>query len=1319
MLGVVAAGGAAAEWLRQPSAVWVWISWAMVLAAIAVCWPLRGWRRRGLALLLAALAASLTLGHLELNAIETRWPEEREERVTAAYERLDGDLHAALHRAERLAEAAVTAAAAPRATALRTLERLTPDAGPEMSVVVFDQPGRPWAWGGRHRFPPRLEGDSFAVRSSGYYVVLEARRHSDDARTAVAGVLIWAHPAVPDGHRSLAELFRRDTEVGLALYAPGTAPDSVEVFDYEEPTTTGRRLLFSAEPIPPEQGAARELVYHRTSQAAIWLVLLTFVLALSLATHPLERFLLLGLILWLAARAPVGAALGLGPLFSPATFFRSLLGPLSSSAGVLALSGVLLTMAGVWLWRRKLPRRWYSLLLVVLLLLAAPYLVSDLGRGITPPAGGVSLGLWLTWQLSLLVAASALIVGAAALFRGSGPESQTRWRIVVGVLIAFVATIIGVLVWSPRGGWPDWYTFLWTPALLLVALPAPRWAAISGIALVAGSSAALVTWGAELTGRLQVAQRDVARLGEEPDPLVLPLLERFGEQVQRSDRPASDSEMYALWDGSTLSNQGYPAHLALWSKGGELLDELMLDSLSVPQADLADLVRKVPAADTIEVKELIRVPGVHYVMLVRLSQNELMTVAIGPRTELIAQGRVGRLLDQRRGNEPLYTLALSPPVSATEAAPRPRWVRDGWILRNEFPLTLAGDARSVHATIDLRGPVPLLVRGVLVVLLDAAVLAFLWYIAERVAGVRPPRLRWRSLARSFRVRLAVTLAAFFILPLVGFAAWSFTRLAREAQAGRDLLITQTLRDAVAAAGGLFRSPSPPRDKLLELSRRIDADLVLYQGGQLLATSNAVLEDLSVLGQLMDPEAFEDLALEGELAVTRDGSIPQLAERVGYRVIQPGAPDEMTVLATPQLGKDVSLGVRQLDLALALLLATLVGVAAALTGAQIAARTLSRPVAELRRSALALGKGEPMPRRSERPPLEFEPVFAAFERMAADIRSSQSALEEARRRTSSVLATVATGVVGVDPGGRVLIANGRAVELLGIELQEGEPFLDRLSPELRPLGTTVRRFLEDSDAASSLELEVNGRRLTLQLASLGPHLRGAVLALNDVSELSRAERVLAWGEMARQVAHEIKNPLTPMRLGMQHLRRVYRDRREEFDSTLDETADRMLAEIDRLDTIARAFSRFAAPAVQDQPLDRIDLAGVVGEVVQLYRLAEEGCEVRLSAEPGSTGAARPDEVKEVMVNLLENARNAGATVVNVRVAPSQISVSDNGTGIPAELLPRVFEPRFSTRTSGAGLGLAIVRRLVESWAGRVEVDSREGEGTVVTVHLPAG
>jgi signal transduction histidine kinase len=202
-----------------------------------------------------------------------------------------------------------------------------------------------------------------------------------------------------------------------------------------------------------------------------------------------------------------------------------------------------------------------------------------------------------------------------------------------------------------------------------------------------------------------------------------------------------------------------------------------------------------------------------------------------------------------------------------------------------------------------------------------------------------------------------------------------------------------------------------------------------------------------------------------------------------------------------------------------------------------------------------------------------------------------------------------------------------------------------------------------------------------------------------------------------VAHEIKNPLTPMRLGLQHLQRVYRDRPEEFDRTLEDTAERMLGEIDRLDTIARAFSRFAAPAADDQPLDRIDLAATVGEVVQLYRLAEEGCEVRLSVAPGAFGAARADEVKEVVVNLLENARNADASVVEVSVGPARITVSDDGGGIPTDLLPRIFEPRFSTTTSGSGLGLAIVRRLVEGWGGRIEVSSEVDRGTRIDVHLP--
>ena len=1308
---------AAAEWLRRPVLPWVVVGAVAVVACVATLAPRRGWRSAGLAAALVGLIATIAVTQVRLTAIETRWAEQREQRVEAASKRLDGDLRAALHQADRLAHSALAAPHDDRAAALRLLSRLVPGSGTEISVVLFDPEGDPWAWAGRQRLPPTAEGDSLGARATGYYVVLEARRHSADGRTAVAGVLVWAHPAVPDRSRSLAERFRERTEVGLVVYPPGAAPDSVELFDYEEPTTVGPRLLFSVQPVPPEQGTAKQRAFAGGSRLATWLILIASGFALSLTSSPIQRFAVLGGLLWLAVRAPVGGALRLQPFFSPATFFRPLLGPLSGSAGALALAGALLTIAGVWLWRRRLPRRWYGVALGSALLLVAPYLISSLGRGITPPAGGVSVPLWLGWHLAILLSSAALIVPTAALFRGSDGETASPGRIAAGVAIAFAATTIGVLVWSPRGGWPDWYTFLWTPALFLVSLPAPRWATISGIALVAGSAAALVTWGAELTGQIQVAERDVARLGEEPDPLAVPLLERFAEQATDTAAPSSGTEMYALWRGSALRDQGYPSQLALWTSNGSLVEELALDSLDLPLSLLSTMVRELDPDESQRIAQIARVPGIHYVVLVRLSDDEVLTVGVGPRSQLVMPGRVGRLLEPGRTGSPLYRLTLSPPTGSLTQLPRPRWRREGWVVRNEYPLVLPGGARVAHAAVDLRGPVPILVRGVLVVLLDAAVLGSLWFLAEVVSGARPRQPRWRSLSRSFRIRLAATLATFFIVPAVGFAAWSFDRLTEEVERSRDLLITQTLRDAAITAGGARGVTGEAlEERLRDLSRRIDADLGLYDGGLLAGTSTPVLEDLGVMPPLMDPVAFIVLALEGELELTRDGAVREPSQRVGYRVLEPGFPSDLGVLATPQPAEDTSLAVRRLDLALVLLLATLAGVGAALAGAGRASRTLARPVSDLRRSAIALGKGDPTPSRTVHPPLEFEPVFGAFERMAADISSSQQALETARKRTAAVLATVATGVVGLDPGGRVLIANAQATDILGAQLGEGESLLDRLGPEWSSLALVVTRFLNDPEAEANAELEVGGRRLTLQLSPLGPDVRGVVIAINDVTDLSRAERVLAWGEMARQVAHEIKNPLTPMRLGLQHLRRVYRDQRGDFDRTLEETADRMLAEIDRLDTIARAFSRFAAPAGDIQPLDRIDLGAVIGEVVQLYRLAEEGCEVDLQVEPPAFGAARADEVKEVVVNLLENARNAGARRVLVGVRSGEIKVSDDGTGIEPDLLPRIFEPRFSTTTSGSGLGLAIVKRLVESWAGSIEVGSEAGRGTTIVVRL---
>jgi len=222
---------------------------------------------------------------------------------------------------------------------------------------------------------------------------------------------------------------------------------------------------------------------------------------------------------------------------------------------------------------------------------------------------------------------------------------------------------------------------------------------------------------------------------------------------------------------------------------------------------------------------------------------------------------------------------------------------------------------------------------------------------------------------------------------------------------------------------------------------------------------------------------------------------------------------------------------------------------------------------------------------------------------------------------------------------------------------------------------------------------------------------------------RTARVLAWGEMARQIAHEIKNPLTPIKLSVQHLRRAYADRHPEFGAVLQTNVDQILAEIDRLTEIARAFSRYGAPPEAAGPLEAVDVGTVVREALTLYRAGDSGIRYEGIVEEGLPRAvARSGELKEVILNLLENAHAAlnGSGHVQVHAYRAQdaieIVVRDDGPGIPEELASRVFEPHFSTRSSGTGLGLAIVRRLVESWGGDVSAESDDGRGAAMRVRM---
>jgi two-component system, NtrC family, nitrogen regulation sensor histidine kinase NtrY len=226
------------------------------------------------------------------------------------------------------------------------------------------------------------------------------------------------------------------------------------------------------------------------------------------------------------------------------------------------------------------------------------------------------------------------------------------------------------------------------------------------------------------------------------------------------------------------------------------------------------------------------------------------------------------------------------------------------------------------------------------------------------------------------------------------------------------------------------------------------------------------------------------------------------------------------------------------------------------------------------------------------------------------------------------------------------------------------------------------------------------------------------------EVARAERVLAWGEMARQVAHEIKNPLTPIRLGVQHLRRARSDPRVDFDTVLNDNVKRILAEIDRLDEIARSFSRYGSAPADLPPAVAADVAAIVKDVVGLEQMGDRVVKWHVrGADHPAWAMAQRDEMRDVLLNVFENARLAGARHVEITVRDEEgrvtIETVDNGSGIPAAVLPRIFEPHFSTRTTGSGLGLAVSRRLIEAWGGEIAITTEEGKGTRVLIVLVRG
>jgi nitrogen fixation/metabolism regulation signal transduction histidine kinase len=435
---------------------------------------------------------------------------------------------------------------------------------------------------------------------------------------------------------------------------------------------------------------------------------------------------------------------------------------------------------------------------------------------------------------------------------------------------------------------------------------------------------------------------------------------------------------------------------------------------------------------------------------------------------------------------------------------------------------------------------------------------------------------------------------------------------------------------------------------------------------------------------------------------------------------------------------------KLSFSMTLTLVLLFSVFAAIWAALYSARQIAEPVRDLAEGTRAVAAGDysttlPVATRDEIGFLveSFNEMTRRLAGARDEARRSRAAVDQERAYLKVLLGRLSSGVVGLDTQGRIRTANASAAQILGVPLPqlEGAEVADVAASHPR-LGDFLRQLNPDhtqSEWQEEIELFGSAGRQVLMLrgAVLGEpreQAQGTVVVFDDITLLIQSQRNAAWGEVARRLAHEIKNPLTPIQLSAERLRHKYLKAMPEADAaTFDRLTQTIVAQVETMKTMVNAFSDYArAPRLQPQPLD---LRRLAEEVLELFRASRPEARITLDAPEGSLCVhADPGRLRQVFNNLLKNALEAAATEspeVRLRISEGhdegattwEVVVEDNGAGVPGDLLTNLFEPYVTTKHKGTGLGLAIVKKAIEEHGGQVWVENRESGGARFAFRLP--
>jgi two-component system nitrogen regulation sensor histidine kinase NtrY len=447
--------------------------------------------------------------------------------------------------------------------------------------------------------------------------------------------------------------------------------------------------------------------------------------------------------------------------------------------------------------------------------------------------------------------------------------------------------------------------------------------------------------------------------------------------------------------------------------------------------------------------------------------------------------------------------------------------------------------------------------------------------------------------------------------------------------------------------------------------------------------------------------------------------------------------KLKVLESPMFGVYVSFF---------LMVTLMILVGASWTGLYLAKR-ITRPIQMLAAAARDIGAGRLDHRLEPETSDEFGALVEAFNAMAGELSNSRQDLErsardlrrqhqeaEARRRyIETVLERITTGVVSVDADGRVTTINSAASRLLGL----GGAAAGRTAAELfaRADLAPLRVLLEGAHAgtqdppAQEIALARDGRELHLAAAATRLHgergaTEGTVLVFDDITPLIRAQKVAAWREVARRLAHEIKNPLTPIQLCAERLARHFQAAPPATRELVEECTRTIVGEVESLKGLVDEFSQFARmPAPKRIPTN---LPGLIADTLALYMGLFREVKIE-SVAPPTMPMVRvdPEQIRRVVINLVDNAIEAmerrGRIVLEVQHAAAdrvaRIVVADTGPGIPQSEREKLFMPYYSTKRRGSGLGLAIVRRIIAEHGGSIDVADNVPTGTRFIVELP--